>query len=195
MKQLLILFVISSAYAGIAQEMPEAAQEMLDRAQLTLVVPEHLQSSEPIGNRQMNWEFAYKHPEKKFEVRYAIRPLDTQVAAYEEFQRNKKEGEIMIDPNNWYSSVFDATILNISGGQLPEATEFGTNAVKREFNADWGATVLTETGDEFGQGYRYALVVSLHKDNVADVYVFYMGDDKEVIIEQMDLIFHALKFR
>jgi hypothetical protein len=195
MKQLLAIFLMCSAYGVIAQEIPKAAQEMLDRAQLEFTVPEHLQPSEPVENRQMNWELAYRHPEKKFEVRYAIRPLDTQVAAYEEFQRTKKEGDIMIDPNNWYSSLFDVTILNISGGQLPEATEFGTEAVKREFNADWGATVLTETGGEFGQGYRYALVVGIHNDNAADVYLFYMGDDKEVIIEQMDLVFHAMKFK
>lgn len=192
---MLTLLLVGAAFVGIAQELPKTAQELLDRAQLTFTVPEQLQATEPIENRQMNWELAYKHPEQKFEVRYAIRPLDTQIAAYEEFQKNKKEGDIMIDPNNWYSSVFDATILNISGGKLPQASEFDPDAVREEFNADWGATVLTETGEEFGQGYQYALVVTLHKDNAADVYIFFMGDDKEVIIEQMNEIFHALKFR
>lgn len=194
MKHLLILLFAGTACMSTAQQFSKETQEMLDRAQLTFTVPEMLQPAEPIENRQMNWEFAYKHPEKKFEVRYAVRPMDTQLASYEEFQKNKKEGDIMIHPNKLYTSMFDVTILNISGGMLPESTEFGKGAVKQEFNADWGATVLTEVGEEFGQGYTYALVVSIHKDNVADVYMFYMGDDPEVIMEQMDLIFHALKF-
>src|SRR4029078_4003442 len=130
--------------------------------------------TDPIENRQMNYEYALISKSKDFEVRYAIRPMDNFIKEYNEREKNKKPGEINIHPNKFYAQTFQATVLNISGGQLPESTTFDKDAVKSEFNADWGATTTVELGKEFGQDYKYCMVVAIHKDNVGEAYYFYL---------------------
>lgn len=125
-----------------------------------------------IHNRQMHYEKAFKHPTERFEVRYAI--------------RNHNFG--------WYRQMFEMTVLNISGGQLPEYTKFDTNAVKEEFNADAGCVVTVVPGKEFGQEYKFCTLVYLFKNGVGDGYIFYMADDNNLISELMDPIFYSLKF-
>ena len=108
----------------------------------------------PVKNRQMNWELAYRHPSKKFEVRYAIRPMDNHLKEYKKAEATKNPGDINIHPNKWFKSTFEATVLNISGGQLPEYGIFDKNAVKSEFNADWGATITVNVIKEYGHAFK-----------------------------------------
>ena len=190
------LFVaLLSLTSFTAGKLPKTFTQLLTRAKMTFEAPAGLTQTDPIENKQMNWELAYKHATKKFEVRYAIRPMDDALKVYEEREANKKEGDINIHPNKWYRSTFEMTVLNISGGQLPEYTVFDAQAVKKEFNADWGATTSVEVVEEFGKGYTFCLFVFIHKENLGDGYIFYMADEADVISEEMGAIFHALKFQ
>lgn len=196
MKKLLSLltaFLLLTSFA--LSDLPKEFVELLDRAKMEFTEPAGYKQTKPIENGQMNWELAYKHPGKRLEVRYAIRPMDDLLKQYKESESTKKEGDIYIHPNQWYKSVFEATVLNISGGQLPEYSIFDKSAVKKEFNADWGATVGVLAGKEFGQDYKFCLFVFIHKDNLGDGYIFYLYDDKEVLHDEMMPIFHCLKFR
>jgi hypothetical protein len=171
-----------------------AFQEKLLRAKMTFVMPKGFQETEIIPNKQMNYDYAMKNVDRNFEVRLAIRPLDELLKSYSEKENNKKPGENQISPNNFYQGVFIATLMNISGGQKPNGGPFPKEAVKSEFNADWGASSMLEVGKEFGQEYKYCVVVAIHKDDVADAYYFYLANDKETIQELMPSIFHCLKF-
>ena len=145
---------------------------LLDSANMIFEAPKGYTEIEPIQNRQMNYEKAYKHPTERFEVRYAIRRHDF----------------------GWYHQIFEMTVLNISGGQLPEYSNFGTEAVKKEFNADAGCVVAVLVGEEFGQDYKYCTLVYIFKKGVGDGYIFYLADDNKIIPDLMMPIFHSLKF-
>lgn len=148
-------------------------EKLLDLNNMTFDVPKGYNEVKVINNRQMNYEKAYKHPTERFEVRYAIRPHDLKYS----------------------KQIFEMTVLNISGGQLPEYTTFTPDAVKNEFGADAGATVMVRAGKEFGQDYKYCLLVYIHKSDVGDGYIFYLADDQKIIDDLMQPIFHALKFK
>lgn len=178
-----------------ADNLPKKFSDLLDRAQMTFIAPEGLKSTRIIENRQMNYEYALKYPATDFEVRYAVRPLDYLLKDYEQKEKNKKPGDINIHPNKFYNTSLQATILNISGGQMPEIKAFDKHAVKQEFNADWGALAFFETGKEFGQDYKYCLVVAIHKDDVADAYFFYLAKSQDRFDELMQPAFHSLKFK
>jgi len=152
---------------------PLIIESKLDTSNMIFERPKDYIEIPVIENRQMNYEKAYKHPDENFEVRYAVRTHN----------------------NNFYKQIFEMTVLNISGGKLPEYTIFGTEAVKKEFGADAGATVAVELGKEFGQDYKYCLLVYIHKNNVGDGYIFYLADDKDIITKYMNPIFHALRFK
>jgi hypothetical protein len=178
-----------------SSQLPKKFSSLLERAQLTFEAPEGLKPTKIIENRQMNYEYALKYPATDFEVRYAIRPLDNLLKDYEQKEKNKQPGDINIHPNKLYNSLLQATILNISGGQLPEIKVFDKNAVKQEFNADWGALSFVELGKEFGQDYKYCLVVAIHKEDVADAYFFYLSKSRDRFDELMQPAFHSLKFK
>lgn len=148
-------------------------ENLLNLNNMAFEAPKNYTELTPIENRQMNYEKAYKHPTERFEVRYAIRNNELNIP----------------------KQIFEMTVLNISGGQLPEYTPFGADAVKNEFGADAGATVMVEVGKEFGQDYKYCLLVYFHKNNIGDGYVFYLADDNQVINDLMMPIFHALRFK
>lgn len=147
-------------------------QMQLDSSHMTFETPKGYIEIDPIPNRQMNYEKAFKHPSKRFEVRYAIRRHNY----------------------GWYRQMFEMTALNISGGRLPEYTNFGTEAVKKEFNADAGCVVTLLAGEEFGQDYKYCMLVYIYKKGIGDGYIFYLADDNKIIPELMLPIFHSLKF-
>jgi hypothetical protein len=148
-------------------------ESLLDSNRMEFETPKGFIEIAPINNRQMNYEKAFKHPTQRFEVRYAIRSHDF----------------------GFYKQLFEMTVLNISGGQLPEYSVFGTEDVKAEFEADAGATVMVQVGEEFGQDYKYCLLVYIHKKGVGDGYIFYLADDPEIMLDLMNPIFHALKFK
>lgn len=189
---ILICFVLTSF---TSDSLPKTFTDLLDRANMSFVKPIGLEETTPIENTEMNYEYALKYPKKRFEVRYAIRPLDNLLLEYEENEKNKESGAIYIHPNKLYSSLLQVTALNISGGQLSEVIEFDKEAVKQEFNADWGATTIVGVGEEFGQDYKYCMIIALHKDNVADAYFFYLFDTKKGFDDLIKPAFHSLKFK
>lgn len=194
--KIIIIILLSIALISFQErKLPKIFARLLDRGELTLIKPGGLIEVQPIENEQMNYEYALKYPDKNFEIRYAIRPLDIVMKEYNESMKNKKEGEIILHPNKYYSPSMQATVLNISGGQLPNISAFDSQAVKNEFNADWGATTFVELGEEFGQSYKYCLVVALHKDDIADAYIFFVSDTKVDFDKNMQIAFHSLKFK
>lgn len=176
-------------------KLPKTFTKLLDRGKMTFLRPEGLVEVPTIDNEQMNYEYALKYPDKNYEVRYAIRPLDIIMKEYQESIKNKKEGETILHPNKYCSPSLQATVLNISGGQLPNIAQFDNEAVKNEFNADWGATTFVEVGEEFGQSYKYCVVVAIHKDDTGDAYIFFLSDTKVDFEKNMQAAFHSLRFK
>lgn len=158
-------------------------------------MPKGFVETDIIANRQMNYDYAIKHMTKQLEVRFALRPLNNLIRSYTELEKNKKPGDFNIHPNRLYQTSLQTTILNISDGRTANFRQFPSQAVKAEFNADWGATAFIEVSKEFGQNYKYCMVVALHKDNLADAYYFYLSDKQETINELIGPVFHCLKFK
>ena len=170
-------------------------QEKLLEAKMSFEMPKDFKEVPIISNMQMNYDYAIKHVEKNFEVRFALRPLDNMLKTYLEKEKNKQAGEINMNPNKLYQGSFVAIAFNISGGKmLKGSSTFPPEAIKAEFNADWGAITMVEAGKEFGQDYKYCFMVAIHKDNIADAYYFYLANDQQTLKEQMQPVFHSLKF-
>jgi len=194
---LLLIILLSFTNSGFSQtnELPNDFKKLLKRANMTFDMPSGLVEAEIIDNYQMGYQYALKYPDKKFEVRYSINPLDNDLERYEEGL--KEDGtSTALHPNDYYRSSIYAIIANVSDGkvQSPDFVTFPKESVKKEFNADWGATMMIEVGETFGQDYKYCLIVALHKDNQADAYYFYLGDNPEEFPELMQEMYYSLKF-
>ncbi|MDP4237817.1 MAG: hypothetical protein Q8919_15350, partial [Bacteroidota bacterium] len=197
---LLLLIFCGSAFAQGQVEMkredisvPADLFNALKRAEMIFDMPEGYKAVKVIPNPDMDYVYAVRSPDKKLEVRYVIWPLDSQIA---EYNRPRKEGETHVDPNTITKSLTLMHMANISITPLDELQEilaFDSEAVKHEFNADWGATASLFLRKSFGGKYEFCSVVALHKDKVADAWIFFLAKNKDELLAHMDAAFHSLR--
>jgi hypothetical protein len=144
-------------------------------------------------NKDLWYSFAIKYNNADFEVRYTVWSLKPTI---EEYNKCKLETDCsMVSPNVIYKGRIQANVLNMTGGQNSGIGSFPTQAVKKEFNADAGGSSFFEFHCGFGTGYKYGQMVYLHKDDVADVIITYMSNDKTKHADLMDKSFHSLTFK
>jgi len=191
---LLFLFPAFTAYSADTKSTMTFAV-LLSEAKMMFRMPDGLVEAAVVENDQMHYYHAIKYPDKKFEVRYAVRPLGAMIDRYKEREKNNNSGEVLVDPNNLYSALFQAIAMNISGGKFQESMEFDKASVQQDFNADWGATTFVEVGKSFGMGYKYCMMIAIHKNDCADAYVFFMSDDPDHLMELATPAFYSLKFK
>lgn len=178
-----------------SNNLPPVFLDRLNRAHMSFEAPKGFIEMPLVKNGQMHYEYALKDTTRDLEIRYAIAPLDS---IFIQFNQMEKAGSHMvIGPNKLYYGAFLSTMSNISNGdRRPQIGAFPAQAVKEEFNADWGGSGFCDPGGEFGKGYKYCLGVALHKDSLADAYYFYLTNNM-ANFSQTSLIpvFHAMKFK
>jgi hypothetical protein len=177
--KLIVLFCFFCVFVH-AQKMTNFAK-LVDRYGMSILVPKGYEEDQVVFNDDMEYDYAIKSPVQDIVLRYALRPIINQ--AEKPFR------------NTNFKIYFQTVLLNISGGSVSEFTEFDSEAVKQEFSADWGATTLFEPKSEFGKGYKYCMVVMIHKNDVADAFYFYMTNTPDKLSQNMDPLFHTLKFK
>lgn len=186
-------FVIFTSFS--CNNLPKKFINLLNRSEMTFNQPDEYFETQTIENQQMNYDYAIINNAKDFEIRYAISPMDEMLKDYNDRNKNEKSGSVSIHPNKLYVGLFHSVIFNVSGGKFSKINEFNPEAVKREFNADWGAIAMVEVGKEFGQNYKYCFLITIHKDNVGDAYCFFLSNTKEDIMKNLQVPFHSLRFK
>jgi len=187
----LIIVLIILNINAFGQNLKEF-KSMLDDCGMNINIPNGFIESVIIDNDDMGYEYAIKYPDKDFELRYAIRPIRYKNYANDTI-RDEMENQRPFR-NSSYGMILSTVILNVTGGVDYEVQEFDKDAVKKEFNADWGATTFVELNSDFGKGFKYFMIVTIHKDDIADAYYFYHSNSKEKFSENMDPLFHTLRF-
>lgn len=203
----LTLSLLALGFGGLAPAppappvpLPAAFRRALAAGHLTFTAPAGLLPVPVLTNEQMSYDYALKSPKQRLEIRYAIRPITAQMRR--EYQAAKgQKNEVLTDPNGLYSVQLQVIAANVSGGEMPEINEFPPAAVRQEFQADWGGTVLVTPKSQFAGGYRHCMIVALHKQNAADAYYFYLFNDQATLDPLLNSPgpttgpFHALRFR
>ena len=144
-------------------------------------------------NGDLQYSFAIINSERTMEVRYSLFPMKEMLAEYE--KSKKTPNAVMINPNKLHNAIMSANGLNMTSGKDVNIGDFPPQAVKEEFNADYGGSSFFEFNCEFGKGYKYGQCVCLHKENVADVLITFMSNDKGTHSDLMEIPFHSLTFK
>ncbi|MGJ7031663.1 hypothetical protein [Niabella hirudinis] len=172
-------------------------EDALRKGNLEFKMPDNFDTVPAIANPDMNYELALKSKTKDLEIRYAIRPLKDRI---DDFEKRAKDSSVKTfagsHPNKMYQATLMAVMMNTSGNrqQIPGFKSFSPEAVKQEFNAGWGATTAFPLKSVFGKGYSSCMLVTLHQDNQADVYIFYLFNNREDLTTAIPA-FHAIKFK
>lgn len=200
MKKIIALFILIFTISAFTKSdekdkivKVDEFQEYIDTIGLTFSMPKDYEETYVKENGDLWYSFAIKDMKADFEVRYTVWSLKPTI---EEFKKCELDTNcIMANPNGIYEGRIGANVLNMTGGKDANIGAFPTQAVMHEFNADAGGSSFFEFNCGFGQGYKYGQMVYLHKDNVADVIITYMSNDRKTHSNLMDKSFHALKFK
>lgn len=195
MKQLFTLLLLTSFSISYGQNQLTVSdfEAFCDSAGLKFNMPEGYKTIAVKENRDLSYSFAIINNNSTMEIRYSIWPLKASIKSYEESL--KDSNSIMVHPNKHYNGRIQANVLNMTGGQMYDIGSFPPQAVKKEFNADDGGSCFFEFNCEFGKGYKYGQFVYLHKDDVADVIITFMSNNKETHSNLMKIGFHSLTFK
>ena len=189
---------------SIKPAFPDTFQNVLNLAQMTFKMPKDAIPIPIKENNQMHYEYAITFKDQPFEVRYSVAPIGYTVA--EAYTGGKNITPRKNTMNEMKPEVISTAVaINVAGGKPTQgmgSNPFPPEAVKREFGADWGSTTLIPLGNNsFGTDYKFCIMVSLFKKNVANAYIMYLSDTKENAAKLMkELIafpgsFYALKFK
>lgn len=190
--QLFIILGLLGLTSGVYGQNYIMFRSILDDCGMNFTMPDGVKECKIIENDDMEYDYALKYPDKDFEVRYSIRPIRYKNYA-NEAMKNEIESQIPFR-NSSYGIILQTVVLNISGGIEYDVQAFDKDAVKMEFNADWGATTFVKLNSEFGKGYKYCMIVTIHKNDFADAYYFYLSNSMEKFMEYADPFFHTLRF-
>ncbi|MDG1913132.1 MAG: hypothetical protein P8I55_00910 [Crocinitomix sp.] len=186
-----ILFIVNSF--GQNQKTLNEFDMLCDLTGLEFNMLDGYAISEVRENGNLAYEFAIINQDSTMEVRYSFWSLEQDIVAYKESLNDSNI--TMINPNNIYKGRIQANVLNMTGGVMYNIGPFPDQAVKKEFNADKGGSCFFEFNCEFGKGYTYGQFIYLHKDNVADVIITFMSNDKATHSDLMTEGFHLMTFK
>jgi hypothetical protein len=194
---LFVLTIIASAFTtsemkGKIIKVSEF-QKYVDTIGLKFIMPPDYKETYVKENKDLWYGFAIKDKNSDFEVRYSVWSLQPTV---EQFNKCKLDTNcLMVSPNVIYKGRIQSNVLNMTGGQDIDIGAFPPQAVKKEFNADNGGSSFFQFNCGFGKGYKFGQMVYLHKDNVADVIITFMSNDKSTLSDLMEKSFYALTFK
>ena len=184
--------------------LPAGFQKKLDDAKMSFVKPDGVTEIPVIKNNKLTYDYALKMNDKNVEIRYVIRPISKQLFDMYE-NREKKDGDTVLNPNKIYKIITPLMYSRISGGKLtPKSVSidyFEPKSIKSNAGADIGSMSSGAVGSDWAQNYNFGFHVMLHKDNVADAYIFYLFKDEKQMVDTFKemtgnrSLFYALKFK
>jgi hypothetical protein len=189
---LTLIFGLYITFSNVYGQNYTEFKSILDDCGMNIIIPSGFVESKIVDNDDMGYEYALKYPDMDFEVRYSIRPIRYKIYANDEV-KDELESQRPFR-NSQYGIILQTVILNITGGIDYKVQEFDKDAVNKEFNADWGATTFVELNSEFGKGFKYCMIIAIHKKDIADAYYFYLSNSEDKFMEYVHPLFHTLQF-
>ncbi len=188
-----IFFIVVTAVTVNAKEVDSFTQLLNDHKMIFNMPKDYIQTKVK-NNEDVSYQYAIKNKKSKLEIRYAIFTLKKELKEYEEWKNSKNKNGVKLDPNKGYDIFTYAVVENIAGSERYNEKVYDKKIIKNDFNADWGATYYVECNSEFGTGYKNALIMALHKDNEADVYIVFLFDDFKEVQNDIQKSFYSLRF-
>jgi len=169
------------------------------KGKASLLLLKDYQFVDPIANKQVVYDYSLKNKTQNYEVRVRF---DKLTPTLEEFQACQKKNQekpgscSMAHPDAASATWAQAMLMNLSGGQLGQFTFFPADAVKNEFNADWGLTssVFKLKDKTFSGPYSLGQITQVHKNGIGTYTMIYVFDDKALHDSLFEKVFYALTF-
>lgn len=151
---------------------------LLKETGVLLTPPENFVACVSQPNSIFAYQHAHRSPSGDLELRYRI----DSIRRLQEERRIANEGVDVLastDLNKLHEYAFLAMLFNLHGGQISPTTIFTPEGAAEMFGADWAAMCfLSLASNDFAPGYNTAGAFCIHKDDVADVYLIAVFNDR-----------------
>jgi hypothetical protein len=165
----------------------------VDSAGLVFHMPQGYHIVSLKNDTAMHYALALKNDTADFEIRYIYWPLQQEITQYKKCRADT--GCKMKDPNSTYKERMMPEIIKLTGGIQPVISTFPKDALRSEVHADEGGFVFFQPAAAYAEGYSVMQTVAFHKDNVADVLVVYLSNNRKLHELLMPAVFTALIYK
>jgi len=122
-------------------------------------------------NPVMPYEHAMRHQSGALELRFIVRPLGRITIDYTDPHNAAPE------PNHLFPLLFESVTNQLAAGSVMPSSILSESEAKESFNADWAAVAVFDINPAFASGYKNALLVGMHRNQLADAYTLFLFND------------------
>jgi len=191
---IIILFILIPSIVWSQKNTLSRFDSLLIRCKVEFKKPKQLEQIEKESFRKIPHDVCFKDTKGNYEVRLYFQPLDSTIAWYEN-QLKKNPTSKSMKPNDFCKSVMMLAVLDASNNTesnyqvspYPETT-------KAMYNADWEASAFVEVNYS-NFDFKYCYITCLHKNDIADIYVYYLMNEKNYLFEIVKNMTSALRFK
>jgi hypothetical protein len=151
-------------------------------------VPAGFREADLQANPLFTYDKAVRNEDGYLEIRYAVRPLGRIQIDYEDPHSSAP------DPNHMFPLMFQSMVTLLSDGRHSPTREYPREQARKKFNADWAAAAVFDMSARFNADHKQALVIAMHKSQLADAYSIFLFDDFEQAKQQINDNLDSLSF-
>lgn len=119
------------------------------------------------------YEHAMRHSSGELEIRFIVRPLDRIEIEYNDPHNAVPE------PDHLFPLLFESITNRLAVSRDMPSSTFPANEAKALFNASWAAAAAFSVDPDYANGYRNAVLIAMHKSEVADAYTLFLYNDHQ----------------
>lgn len=150
--------------------------QLAGEANVGYVYPEGFKEIRAISNDDFVFDYALELPGQDFEVWFNVSCQKRILANYSKM--NRDTGKTIDNADSLYNKTGLALASELGGGQSYFTTIIPPDYLAR-YNATEGKTYLLDLADTpETKHYKYALLITLHKDHVGTIVAICLGNDK-----------------
>ncbi|MBS1520966.1 MAG: hypothetical protein JST50_08225 [Bacteroidetes bacterium] len=145
-------------------------------ANVMYIAPEGFKEIKPINNDTLSFDYALELPGEEFEVWFEVQPQKKVLADFARLVSDTSRTNE--HPDSLYNKTGLTLASELSGGQSYFTTIIPPDYLAR-YNATEGKTYLLDLADaNETKHYKYALLITLHKDRIGTIVAICFGNEK-----------------
>lgn len=139
-------------------------------------------------------EYAIAKEGVDFEIRYQIHPLQRELKSY---KKNLKNPTLKLaHPNYAWKRGLQNRVQNLASkdDSSTQVREFSDEAFTSDFIGDGGGISFFPIDVSVTLGYKYAIAMVIHRNFEADIYITFLGNERDSLEMNALLAFQAIRF-
>lgn len=170
---LTLLVVCISAAAATETLSRQAFDNLLKESGLRIEARQAFADIAVQHNPVLPYEHAMRHESGVLELRFIVRPLARIEIEYNDPHNAAPE------PNHLFPLLFESLTQRLAANNDTSSSTLSEIEAKDKFNAQWAAVAAFDVDPEFSSEYKNAILLGMHKNDLADAYTLFLYNDPE----------------